>query len=319
MDIICSRKPGLSNAWYEAAQYLDEVYEAEYRGWKSTTQLVAPTRMVLLYERHDHEMCEDVQERANIIGGSGTHEILKMAAEHYGHKLCEQRFTIPFSEREIGIKADRVDPIPNTEPLEFKLIEFKECKTWAIILGEKEDWIWQCRIQAYALRQIGINVTQAQVDALIKDWSISNLEKAQREHKDYPEHQILDIHIDLGSDSEVEEYLSSRIQLLLENETVPDDELPECTPKERWMRDECFKIWKRGKTDKASVATVKDENGRRVPMTTRQMAEDAMEEKGYSTADYEIRYHPGQCTRCKHYCTARTFCNQYLASQKEGF
>ena len=141
MNIVSEEVHGLSAAWVEAAQYLDEVYEAEYKGDRTTTQLTSPTRKVILYDRYDDQMQEDVQQRAAAVIGSGVHEILKMAAEHNGHTLCEQRFTIPMCGLEIGIKADRVDVIPYTEPLEYKLIEFKSCKTWAVMLGEKDDWI----------------------------------------------------------------------------------------------------------------------------------------------------------------------------------
>jgi len=308
VKVVNTQVPGLSKAWLEAALFLDEVYDDEYKGDYTTTKLTAPTRYVLLHKRHDAELQEDVQNRAASIAGSGVHEVLRMASQHYGHKLCEQRFTIEFAGKEIGIKADRVDPIQYTEPLEYKLIDFKCCKTWAVMLGDKEEWIWQGRINAYALKQIGINVTIAQDEAMFKDWSLGNLEKAKSSGQhDYPRTAIGIIPIPLVDDEEVEDYMQKRIGLLEDYKDMPDDDLPLCSHDERWAKADTFAVMKKGAQRATKVCT------------TRSEADQYMRQKGYSDNVYSIVFRPGVSTRCEHYCAANRFCNQYNEMKKGEF
>lgn len=296
MKLVSNDVPGLSNAWIEAALYFDALYQSEERGQYSTTQLIMPVRHVFLNRRHDDEITLDITDRANLLVGSAGHAALAAAAPD--DAMTEERFTINVLGIEIGIKPDRVDLIPNTDPPEYLNIDFKFASVWSVILGDKDEWTNQGIINSYALRSIGINVTQAQAEIKLTDWALRDAIK----DTSYPPKCLAVVPIKLLGDLSALVYLEERVKLFLDNEDVADDELPLCSHKERWAKDDVFAVMKRGAKRATKVCTSKAE------------ATDYMNAKGYGP-EYESIFRPGESTRCIRFCPANRWCSQYRAER----
>ena len=300
MSVQNTKMPALSRAWLQTAEYFGTEYDSEYKGWKTTTQLAAPAQQVVLKSRHKDQIVEELADQASMLLGSCGHEALYKAALAAGDgAIVEQRFCIDFNGHEIGIKADRVEEIEE-KPGEYRLIEFKFAKTWSVILGTKPEWLWQCAINAYALRSIGINITEARNEVFITNWSATELERSGR---DYPRTPIVVVEHKPMLDEEVEAYMSAKIEKLLTAESLPDEELPRCTDDEMWAKMDSFPIYKKSNNRKRATA--------KKGLTTRASAVAKMREKGWSEDEYEIVYIPGERTMCEKYCPVKQFCHQY--------
>jgi hypothetical protein len=285
-----TNKHNLSRAWVNAVTQDDLTYDKT--GWRSVTNLIAPVRATLLRERHQDELTEDVSDRIWMLLGSAVHYILEQAADE--EALTEERFTIEVLGKEISLKPDRVEVIPNTNPVEYHLKDFKITSVWAVILDEKLEWVQQTNIYARALRKVGINVTRISIEVLMKDWQ----HREAIRDKTYPQDKIKVMPIEVWTDEAVDELLESRIKAYVEAERLPDNKLPECTERERWARPDKFAVQKKG----ASKAT-------RV-LDSRPEAEQYKLDKGYGP-EYEIVFRQGQSVRCEKYCPAREICSQY--------
>jgi hypothetical protein len=286
-----TNKHGLSQAWMNAVKADDEAYDKV--GWRSVTNLISPVRASILRERHDEEVVEDVSDRIWALLGSACHYVLEKAADE--DSLTEQRFTIEVLGKEISLKPDRVEVIPNTDPAEYHLKDLKITSVWSVILDTKIEWVTQTNIYAYALRTIGINVTRISMEVLMKDWQ----HKEAIRDKTYPQDKVAVVPIEVWTDEAVKELLEKRVRAFLEAEEMGDADLPECTEQERWARPDKFAITKKGAKRATKVCASRPE------------AERYMEDKGYTESTHEIVFRAGTSVRCEKYCSAKPFCNQY--------
>jgi len=291
-----TNKLGLSSVWVNAVTADQNAYDKV--GWRSVTGLVAPIQCQILKERHDDKIEEDVIDRIWALLGSACHAILQMAAQPEDNVLTEERFTIEFMGKEISLKPDRVEQIPDSID-EFHLKDFKITSVWGVILEDKWEWAAQTNLYAYALRKIGVNVTKISIEALLKDWSLREL---KQKGGDYPADKVTVVPVSVWGDSACEAYLRERVEKYIEAESLPDNQLPPCSDKERWAKADKFKVFKRP-VSKQKRATRN--------CASRAEAMEYMQLKGYTEETHEIVFTAGESTRCELYCPVQRFCHQY--------
>ena len=265
-----------------------------YTGNISVTQLIKAPRQRWLEIRHDDELVADVVDRIWMLLGSAIHYVLEQAEDKEDDtEIIEKRLIAKVGEDwEVSGQADRFV----THGL---LQDYKFTSVWAAINGPKEEWIQQINMLAYLHRAAGYEVNKGQIITIYRDWS---KKRAQREPT-YPQVGVEAHKIPLWPNEEVEEFILSRIKAHKDAEELPDDELPLCTDKERWQKPTTWAVKKN--KNKRAVRVLETE-------------EDAYEYAGELTRlddkgnKYWIEERPGEWTRCKDYCPANQFCNQYL-------
>jgi len=178
---------------------------------------------------------------------------------------------------------------------------------WGVIIdgAPKPDYVMQLSVYAYALRKIGFPVTRARSILLLRDWSASAQMKSPGNYPPIPVH-IWDI--DLMTDSCIEDYIRKQVRRHISAEDIADDEIPECTPMERWAKNDQWALMKDGR--KTAIRLHDSEEDAKNAM----MREREANPKG----GYYVEHRPGGNVRCERYCSAGRcgFCNFYNENVK---
>jgi hypothetical protein len=283
---------GLPDAIVQAV--LNEKYSrggADY----STTELIAPARIVQLRRRYADEIEIDVSERVWSLLGSAVHAILDRA--NVSNALQEERIHTELLGRRISGASDLYEH-------DGTITDYKVTSVYTSIYGSRiEDWTAQLNIYAYLFRSIGFAVNRLQIVAIYRDWRASDAER----NADYPRSMIEQIDIELWPEAVQRSYIEQRLQQLIDAESQSDDELPECTSEEMWERPASYAVVKRG-----------NKTARRV-LQTREEAEQYISEQS-KPADYEIVHRHGRRIRCESYCDVSRWCSVYqrYAQQSNG-
>ena len=257
-------------------------------GHISITGLIQSPRMRILITRHDSEITEDVSERVWLLLGSAVHAVLERIDSD--NHLLEERLTAEVDGWTISGKPDLLDP-------GGVLTDWKVTSVFAFLLGDKPEWIQQLNFYKWLYHKQGFKITKLQIIAILRDWSKM---RARRE-SDYPQTAIHTIPITMLDIPAIEQTIRSLVHLHKTSEDLPDDQLPECTPAERWERPTTYAVKK--ETNIKAFRVFEDEA----------TAKALLEEKGKG---WIVEIRPGASIRCQEYCLAAHFCNQYQATIK---
>ena len=254
----------------------------EYR----VTQLLKGIRETILERRHYHEIEQDVSDMIWLLFGTAVHSIIEHHKEA-DHEFKEERIKIRIGNYILSGKFDLYNAETKT------ITDYKTCSIWKVVNGDYEDWRRQLLIYAYMLQSIGFPVEKAEIIALMKDHS-----KAQAKIKaDYPKQPVRKITFTFTEKdfAEIESWLYRRFEEIAKAEKLPDDELPLCTPEERYNSGDKFAVMRKGRKTALRV------------LDSYEKAEEWME---YNGGDY-IEVRKGEDKKCQDYCSACEFCNYY--------
>lgn len=264
------------------------------------TELITPPRIVMLRKRYREEIEKKPKDlakswaafRGNAIHGSLEWFLKKHAASlrHGGYQI-ERKLFDKIKGRKITGKFDVL--------LNGALYDYKTTSTFKFIKGDFQDYEAQLNIYAYLLRHYNIEVTLLYIILLFTDWNKLSLYS----QKDYPQQDFVQVKLDgLWTPKEQEDYLFNRVDLMIENESLPDNELTECNEKDMWARPDSWAIYPEGRSTGRAVRVLTSEkqaqfyiqrNSKRIEGTP------------------QIIFRPGVRTRCENYCDAADYCSQY--------
>lgn len=271
----------------------------------SVTDLIKPVQITQLTRRHEAEMPPQ-DPRANIyrVLGSAVHDLLERVGLQNpdDSQLIEERLYATVGDVPISGQIDLHSTYEHGVLTDWKQVRVSAMKF------EKTEWHQQLNCYAHLMRQHGYEVTSARICAIFRDWSQSGMglwrastvdgrKIVCKKQRDYPEWGCQILEIPLWSDDEVARYLEERVALHKQAAELPDDQLPECTPTERWRRD----VWRVRK-----IGAVKS-RGNKSSFKTEAEAREYLAEMG---PEFELSARPGVATRCVFYCTAAPFCQQ---------
>lgn len=278
------------------------VYDNEGADY-SATDLIQPPRITILGKRHRGEILKrpiDPKSELDSFWGTGIHHMFEANLRYNPEYICERRLHTEILDRKISGCPDII------RKSLLWMYDIKQTKAWKKIFSDLHEWEEQLNIYAYMYWLKKIHIKALFVIAWWKNWE----EKNVRDNPKYPREQIEEIPLRLWTPKEQEDYLYSRVLTMINAEPFPDDQLPLCTPDDRWDRATQYAVYKIGK------------NGKRFSKASRVMyAKDDIErwiKKMLKPEEkYEIDMRPGGRERCDNWCEVNTFCSQYRDYLKE--
>lgn len=262
----------------------------------SVTSLLKPPQMLALEKKFGDELEEDVSDRIWSLLGQVVHGILERAEET---AIAEQRLVIEVDGWKVSGQMDRF------LLKEGILQDYKFTSVYKVRDGVPEEYAKQLNIYAHILRKHGRTVNQLQIVAILRDWSKNQY---VREGDPYPAQQVVLLDVPIIPDEEVAAYIAERVAVHKAAASQSPEELAvksPCSAEDRWARGDVWAVMKKGQK-KASRLCQSEE-----------AANLALEALG---AGYYIKFRPGESIRCRSYCLAAPFCEQYkkLKPQDDG-
>jgi hypothetical protein len=247
----------------------------------SVTGLIESPRMRELARRHDAEITEDVSEGIWRLIGSVGHKILERANTH--NHLAEERLTRRILGWTVSGKPDLLGP-------EMVLDDYKFVSVYALLLGAKQEWEQQVAgLYPWLYRHNGFDVAHSRIVAILRDWAKT---RAARE-PDYPQVGVMVREYKVWPAEEQEAFAAKRVLLHQAAAKLADDDLPECTPEERWQRPD---MW----------AVKKSANKKAYRVFDNEAAALALAEEKKEMA---VEFRRGASVRCQSYCRVAQFCS----------
>lgn len=261
----------------------------------SVTSLLNGVRENILIRRHGAEIEQDVAEMVWLIFGRAVHSILE-GSQETRTQLKENWVSADMPNGYVlsGI-FDLYDDATGT------VTDYKTATVWKAIFGEYDDYRTQLLGYCWILRQMGFDARRGEIVMLLKDHSKT---KARRE-ADYPKNPVKVVSWDFD-ESDIDDFgmwAAHRFEEIERAERLPDDQLPLCTPEERWHKPDKWAVKKRG--NKKALRLLGSEMEAQAYKAMRE-AEGA---KGL-----EIEFREGIDAKCADYCPAAEFCSHYWST-----
>jgi hypothetical protein len=159
------------------------------------------------------------------------------------------------------------------------------------------DWYLQGMIYAWLLRKNGFKAERCRFIAILKDHSKS---EALRDSQ-YPKDPVYIYQFPVTPQGlfKIGIYINNKIAEYQRCLALPDNEIPPCTPEERWDRPPTFAVMKNG-------------SKRAVKLFDKQEDADLFTE--IKAKGYFVEYRKGESIKCRSYCLCKRFCNFYQES-----
>ena len=268
----------------------------------STTRLIAPPRIRVLEMRNWDLIEDDVSNRIFSLLGQSVHHILERS-----------KLKVDLAERRLFYKDDK---ITNGWTLsgQFDLLsrqgdltDFKVTSAWAALdalTNGKDEWENQLNVLDFLCRKNQktltrykkeVKVKSLNIIAILRDWS--KLKVMQSDN--YPRKQVVMIPIRRWSEEEQENYVQARIKL--HQDAEKSDQLPLCTAKERWRKEDSYALM----LDNRKTA-------KRVLPTREEMDKYMKENKYVEGQGCKVVFRAGEDVRCQHYCSVNQFCSHFM-------
>lgn len=266
------------------------------KGDITVTALIGPPRIRQLRKRHGKEITQDCSSRVFSLLGQAVHTVLERAVGH--QTLTEERLGIKLNGWELTGQTDVYESHVNG--IDGVLSDYKITSAFAFMLGEKDEWTAQLNLNAMLYREAGFPVGRVQIVAILRDWS-----KMKALSSGYPENQVLVKPIPIWSQQQCRDYASARILEHQAAENLADDELPVCTPAERWYSGE---KWAVKKADNKKADRLFDDRQSAEAYEREKQQEENAKKK---PRQFVTEHRPGVNKRCVDFCEVRGFCSFY--------
>lgn len=254
----------------------------------SATALINSPRYVQLHKRHDSELEEEISDNVWKVFGSAVHLVFEDSAVECNMTESEERLV----QEVFNIKiSGQFDVLHGTS-----IYDYKTTSVWSVIYNDQKKWTQQLNIYKWLSEKNGKPVKDLKVIAIFRDWRRGEAEKSP---EDYPQIPIKVYDIPVIDD--IESFIKERVLLHSSCLYLPDDELPVCTPEDRWQSETTYAVYKN--TNKTAMRVLK----------IQEEADKLMEgmSKQYPKEKFTLQIRTGFDRRCKNYCLAKHFCNYW--------
>lgn len=252
----------------------------EYR----VTSLLKGIRETLLERRHSDEVEQDVSDMLWLVLGTAVHGVMENAQEA-DCEIKEERLKVDFNGYVLSGQFDLYNGETET------ITDYKTASVWKIMFSNYEDWQRQLLIYGYMLRKIGFNVKKGEIVAMLKDHN----KRDSKFKEGYPKFPVQKVTFNFNEADfeETKEWLRQKFADIEYCEGLKDDDLPICTPEERYNSGDKYAVMKKGRKTALRVLGSKEE------------AEEWLTSNG---GDF-IEERPGEDKKCVDYCKVAPFCS----------
>ena len=255
----------------------------------SVTELLSPPRVRRLREQYDEQLTQDVADMLWPLLGSALHVVMERGATPGW--ISEERL---FTEVDGVTISGQID-LQEETPDGLILHDYKFTSVWAV-MNDKVEWEEQLNLYGWLVQTVKKQkVAGLKICALLRDWSRHETAKPG-----YPQAQIHVLEIPLWDYDTATKFVAERLDHHRESKVAHSwgDELPECSPQERWQSETTYAVKREGR--KTAI---------RVFKTLEEATQLAEKEKGY------VETRPGEPKRCTgNFCSVAQFCDQFRAS-----
>ena len=257
----------------------------------SITTLIDSPRIGILQKEHESEIEQDAVDFLWSRFGTSVHNMFEDAAEGDDTCISEERL---FNNVEGWTVSGAID-LQHIEPDGVVVSDYKVTSVWSVIY-DKVEWHRQLNCYAWLVRHAKqLPVKQLRIIAILRDWQRRKAE----EGGNYPESPIMIVDIPLWSDSEQDDYVDTRVRMhqSAHGGWAFDDELPNCSDSERWLKPTTYAVKK-----KSRVRAIKVHD-------SYESAEEHAIEMG---KEHFVEERKGSATRCEqNWCRVAQWCDQY--------
>ena len=261
----------------------------------SVTEIMSPPRIQRLRQAHYHEMEQDVTDKLWAVMGTAIHKI--MEDTNVKDHVKEERI---FVEVDGVILSGAID-LQTDGDNGVDITDYKFTSAWAL-RQDKIDWVQQLNIYAWLInKSTGKKINKLKICAIIRDWG----RREAMTNPNYPQGQAQMVEIPLLPFAETEAFVRNRIELHRMAKVSSDfnEELPECTDEDRWMRETKYAVFKEG--------------GKRAISGGIFDSEAEAQELVKATPKTYIQIRKGESVRCTgNYCGVNQWCSQFKRQQE---
>lgn len=256
------------------------------------TTLCGSPRQRYLKERHNRDIMIDADNRVNLLLGTSFHEYVRRKLMR--DKNCQVEKRLGYIEPEHDYLVHHAfDLYHNGYYVDWKVIKQNRTKY------ENKGWEAQVNFGAFLIEKVmNLPVNEIYIIGVLKDWS------PEHAHLDsYPSHSFLPIQILKWESDVVEEYINVKVGEHLEECEKEDDDLKFCTDEERLKDPTYYKVFpytKKGNLYQRGVGE---------KFLTESAAQAYCRKEKINR--YEIKTVHPEPRKCKNYCEAAKFCNQW--------
>lgn len=257
------------------------------------SKLNKPAQMVILEERHNHELVEDASDRVWSLLGQAAHSIAERAAKE---TLVEKRFFAQFGTYKVSAQIDSL----NIEA--GRVSDYKVTSVYAVKGDVKREWEQQLNVQAELLRQSGYDIKHLEIIAILRDWSRADLSRDIKDgFNSYPKAAVVVVPVLMWPREKTVEWINKKIEVISEARKKVVD-LPHCSSEDMWEKPSKFAVMKKG----AKKATKLFDNEAHADLLAK------------TDGSLFVQKRPGARTRCENYCAVSKFCSQYQSYLKQS-
>ena len=263
------------------------------------TELLKPTKAAALLRRHYSEISQDVSDCVWLIFGKAVHSLLEKS-DMTGYAEYDLRVKLENGLTVVG----RCDLYNEKE---CAIEDYKTATVWKYLFKDFDDWKLQGLQYAYMMQFQGHLVKKLRFHAIMKDWSAGERKRSLLLGKEYPEHPIWTWEYDVTAAdvASIHDFMLERTSA--EDKALKassDDDIPECSPEERWNTGEKYAVMKDGRKTAIKVCATMEEAQAYIVANP-------------SCAGAKVETRHGEDKRCNDYCLGCNFCAHYKENHKE--
>ena len=281
-----TNKLGLPQPFVEAVKREYTYKEKQY----SVTSLLKGTMQTILERRYHDVIEQDVADMVWLIFGTAVHSVLENAQEG-AEELKENKMIIPIGDYKLSGIFDLYNDKTKT------VTDYKTGSVWKVIFDDWDDYKKQLLCYAYMLRTIGFDCKRGEIVMLLKDFSKT---KAKTD-ANYPNEPVYVKKFEFTEKEieEAEKFIFAKFEEIKRCEKLSDDELPVCTPTERWHKGDKYAVMKKGRKTAIRLCDSEEE------------AEKYIVWKGIDDGEHYVEFREGTDGKCVEYCNVNKYCPFY--------
>lgn len=264
----------------------------------SCTTILKPTRQIILERKYNDEIEQDISDMCWLVFGIAVHSIIENSQESTT-QFKEEKLSMDLGKicKELDgyVLSGRSDLIDLGNK---KIYDWKTCSCWKIIFKDYGDWKKETLIYAWLVKQLGFEINSGEIVAFIKDHKKNQV----KTNKDYPKFPVQTIKFKFTEKDyqEIEKFIIDKFLEIKKYENVLDEELPLCTPEERYNTGDKYAVKKKNNKRASKIHDTLEEAQKHLDNL----------EKDYPNI-YEIEIRKSQNIRCEQYCSVCKFCDFY--------